>query len=1016
MTSVDLVDRLQREGDRLIEAWKYRILKDPSIQRREDHDQNALPEIDSYFELILEGLAHPDDYTGLRRQIREGKIGTLTPDAACRFLVTLKTILIESGFDPYETHTRFDELLIRIAQFTHERRYAEIRDQGAERTRVLNFHQDRLQTLLETMNEGFTGVDGLEMITIFNRRMEQLTGHSRKEIIGKHIFNLFAPEVHDDIRRHLDSRRGGESSSYQTFMVHRDGHRVPVRISGAPLRDHQDRHIGAFAVVTDISDQVEAENKLRGNNEEIARLLDRERKRAAHFAIVNQVARLVLSTLDPNEIFDRIVRAVRSHFRYHHATLFLLEGDDLIMNAQSGAYEPYFSRGYRQALGTGIVGHVVASGEPLLANDVQQEPRRVLAFAEEANTGAELCVPVKIGNRVLGAIDVQTVERNQFDESDLTSLQILADQLAWVTHNARLYQEALQLKEFNEQVLRNTPLPIILLTPDLHVVSANQSYLMYRGLNTEELIDRSLAEVVPDSFLVTEEGREGIVEALQTGEPVYLERRTVARGAFQNRIVDIRISRVVAPEGPPLALVVIEDLTETLDKAYESSLLRRVGQVMQGILDLDRLLYAILTCVTAGTALRFNRAVLLLVNEDEGVIEGKIGVGPSNSEEASRIWTELGNRNLTVDDILAEYDEQPDREESPLTSAARGIRIAVNEADDILAQAVRTRETCLVTEENALSISPTLWSALGTHHFVAVPLVARDRVLGLILADNLYSGAPITDDSVDLLTAFAGHAAVALDNAELYHQLEEQVQEVGRAYDELERTQGELVQSERLAVVGQMSARIAHEIRNPLATIGGFANSILKKPDPNRVRRAASIIVDEVTRLESLLRDTLSFTRPTKPSPSPTDLGAMVVEIRALLEKDLQMFGIDYVEEISPDLPTVELDAGQMKQVLINLTQNAIQAMPTGGTLTVRVNRTEEDGVGHVILTVEDTGEGIKPDDLESVFSPFFTTKTYGTGLGLVISKQIIEDHGGQIAANSVFGQGTTIRIDLPEA
>ena len=100
MTSVDLVDRLQREGDRLIEAWKYRILKDPSIQRREDHDQNALPEIDSYFELILEGLAHPDDYTGLRRQIREGKIGTLTPDAACRFLVTLKTILIESGFDP----------------------------------------------------------------------------------------------------------------------------------------------------------------------------------------------------------------------------------------------------------------------------------------------------------------------------------------------------------------------------------------------------------------------------------------------------------------------------------------------------------------------------------------------------------------------------------------------------------------------------------------------------------------------------------------------------------------------------------------------------------------------------------------------------------------------------------------------------------------------------------------------------------------------------------------------------
>ncbi len=1010
----DLPDRIRDGRSHLIGAWKRRILEDPSIQKREDHDETGPPE--HFLGLILEGLEHPDDYANLRRRIREGALGALTPDAACRFLLTLKTILIESGFDPHETHARFDELLVRIAQFTHERRYEEIRQQEAERSRALNFHQDRLQTLLETMNEGFTGVDGLEMITIFNRRMEQLTGYSRKEIIGKHIYNLYAPEAHDDIRRHLDRRRGGESSSYQTFMLHKDGHRVPVRISGAPLRDHHDRHIGAFAVVTDISEQVEAEAKLRGINEEIAHLLDRERKRAAHFAIVNQVARLVLSTLDPNEIFDRIVRAVRGHFRYHHATLFLLEGDELVMNAQAGAYEPYFSKGYRQALGTGIVGHVVASGEPLLANDVDQEPRRVLAFAEEANTGAELCVPVKIGSRVLGAIDVQTVDRHQFDESDLTSLQILADQLAWVIHNARLYQETLQLKEFNEQVLRNTPLPIILLTPDYRVVSANQSYLMHRGMSAEDLLGKSLDEAVPDSFLVTDEGREAVAQALKTGEPLTLERRTVPRGAFQNRIVDIRISRVVAPEGPPLALVVIEDLTETLDKAYESSLLRRVGQVMQGILDLDRLLYAILTCVTAGTALRFNRAVLLLVNDENGVLEGKIGVGPSSPDEATQIWTELGPRNLTVDEILADYDAEPGRADSPLTRAARGIRIATDDPDDLLARAIQTRETCLVTEEDSLSISPTLWSALGTHHFVAVPLVTRDRVLGLILADNLYSGAPITEDSVDLLTAFAGHAALALDNAELYHQLEEQVYEVERAYVELERTQGELVQSERLAVIGQMSARIAHEIRNPLATIGGFANSILKRPDPDRVHRAASIIADEVTRLEALLRDTLTFTRPTQPSLSPTDLRGLVGEVRDLLEEDLEIFGIDYDEGIDPETPFLQLDAGQIKQVLINITQNAVQAMPSGGVLTVRVHRTDEEGVRRVRLTVQDTGDGIKADDLESIFSPFFTTKTYGTGLGLVISKQIIEDHGGQIAATSTFGQGTTICIDLPEA
>jgi hypothetical protein len=217
---------------------------------------------------------------------------------------------------------------------------------------------------------------------------------------------------------------------------------------------------------------------------------------------------------------------------------------------------------------------------------------------------------------------------------------------------------------------------------------------------------------------------------LKTGDPVTLDRITVPRGAHQNRTVDIRITRVLTQDGPPLALVVINDITEVIDKAYESSLLRRVVQVMQGILDLDRLLYAILTCVTAGTALRFNRAVLLLVDADQGVLEGRIGVGPSSPDEASRIWEELAQKNPTVDDILTEYDTSPDHVDTPLTTAVRGIRIPLDENDDVLIRTIREQRTFRVTEEDALSISPTLWSALGTHHFVAVPLTTRDKRSG----------------------------------------------------------------------------------------------------------------------------------------------------------------------------------------------------------------------------------------------------------------------------------------------
>ena len=194
-------------------------------------------------------------------------------------------------------------------------------------------------------------------------------------------------------------------------------------------------------------------------------------------------------------------------------------------------------------------------------------------------------------------------------------------------------------------------------------------------MESEKLIGQSLPEAVPDSFIVTERGRAAVADVIRTGDPISLEQVSVPRGAYQNRTVNIRITRVLTQEGPPLALVVINDVTEIIAKAYESSLLRRVVQVVQGILDLDRLLYAILTCVTAGTALRFNRAILLLVDEKSGVLEGRIGVGPSSQEEASQIWRALGQQNPTVDDILDEYDANPGKVETPLTAAVRGIRI-----------------------------------------------------------------------------------------------------------------------------------------------------------------------------------------------------------------------------------------------------------------------------------------------------------------------------------------------------
>ena len=884
------------------------------------------------------------------------------------------------------------------------------------------------RALIETMNEGFMAVDDTDQITLFNRQMERMTGYSSEEVLGAHFSEVYAPESLQTLEAELTRRRHGESSTYEARLRHKDGTEIPARISGAPLLDGDGSYAGCFAVITDISRQILAEHELESGNRRIKQLLHIESKRAAHADIVNQVARLVLSTLDPQEIFERVVRAVQEHFGYHHAYLFQVEeeSDQIVLRAHAGAYESHFEIGYRQQIGTGIVGTVVASGEPFVTLEAAAEPARILAFPEEINTRSELCVPIKIGERVIGALDVQSQAPDDFDDNDLQSLRVLADQLAWVIHNARLYQETLQLKELSEQVLESVPLPVLLLDRERRVISANGSYCSRRQLDPTQLIGHLLSELAPDSILFRPAVQTAFDEVLRTGVPSRLEQLEMVDGS-RRRVLHLLLNPVdiaepeAAEDNAPSArggmvLVTIEDITENLENAYQSSLLRQIGQTMQGILDLDKLLYAILTCVTAGTALGFDRAVLLLVNAARRELEGRMGVGPANHDEASHIWHELALQNPSVEEILENYDRLEDPSNTPLSEIARAVIVPLDDADDVLARSVRECRTFAVSGAEDPPVGTALRGCLNLEDFVVVPLVAKQRAVGVIFADNIFSRAPISDENVDLLTGFASQAALALESAELYRSLEEQVREVEKAYDALEHTQDELVRSERLAVIGEMSARVAHEIRNPLATIGGFARFILKQPDADRVQYGAHIIVEEVERLERLLTGTLALARPSGTEIVPADLNEIYYAARGIVGSALDEHSVTLREELATDLPLTHVDFSQIKQVLINVMQNALQAMPSGGELRVATRAYHDpekpDWIGSwVEIEVGDTGEGIPAADLDKVFSPFFTTKSHGTGLGLAICAKIVDDHGGRIAIDSGPETGTTVRI-----
>jgi signal transduction histidine kinase len=233
---------------------------------------------------------------------------------------------------------------------------------------------------------------------------------------------------------------------------------------------------------------------------------------------------------------------------------------------------------------------------------------------------------------------------------------------------------------------------------------------------------------------------------------------------------------------------------------------------------------------------------------------------------------------------------------------------------------------------------------------------------------------------------------------------------IQRDVTQLKKLQQDLINTQSLAAVGELAATVAHEIKNPLAGISGaiqvFAGGMA--PDDPR-REVIGEILDQIRRLDDTVRDLLSYARPAAPSLQEVDLEDALRRAWSILSAQPAAERIRFVLEGAEGV-RVSLDTHLMHQVWLNLFQNAVEAMPRGGDLTVRVARN-----GAVRVEVRDTGIGIEPSALPKVFRPFYSTKTRGTGLGLAITQKILDAHGGRIWVESVPKQGTSFFVEIPQ-
>jgi len=602
------------------------------------------------------------------------------------------------------------------------------------------------------------------------------------------------------------------------------------------------------------------------------------------------------------------------------------------------------------------------------------------------------------------------------------------------------------------------------------------------------------------------------------------------------------------------------------------ALLLEILNFVQGADDLETTLRIILTCVTSGYSIGFNRAFLFLLSADGKRLRGALAVGPRSPEEASEIWRDIEEKASNLEDVVEAARVGGREGDVELTRLVREIEISVGQGSSMLEECILRGGTRVVADQDVLEEGEIL-RRLGSGVFVCTPITSTGRPVGVIVADNLITGAMPTDEQVGLLkalayqvghiiasashhedverrlqelstltevskgilsttdletdlsliarisaqvlnargavlrlvdddtkrlvtkaiyglsigeaageaedgaqsiaeavagdgrprlikdtsgykesdpklarrknlicvplakvdnvigtlsvfdratheslgyeafntndlrflTVLAGQAAIAIENAKLFDGLRRSRQRVR----ELHR---HLLRSERLAVLGELSSQVAHEIRNPLTAIGGFARAIQRRlPEEDRNRKHVDIIVKETDRLERILTEQLCFAKLSPPDLKPGSINDVLKEVADLFREKLDAGKALLKLKLKDPLPSLFIDSDKMKQVFINLLQNAIDNIREGGRIWItsrRIERTVEIRIGN-------DGPPIDKAMLDRLFVPFATNRSSGSGLGLAVTYEIVYEHGGTIDVRSEEKE-TVFLITLP--
>lgn len=748
-------------------------------------------------------------------------------------------------------------------------------------------------------------------------------------------------------------------------------------------------------------------------------LEDAERRRRAAESLA-ELGRAIAQSLDLGDIGRRIVEALRPLFAAESAGLFRWDAQAgrLVAVALSTGTGGRVDTDETSAAMVRVVAQAARSRQPVQRSEVA---------SDDGMGWSALAVPLIAQDAGVGALGVFAEARRQFEADEIALMQAFADQAAHALENARLYADTVQRGHEAEELARVAALLTESLDVDSVTARVVESVLSLFGANSSALYlleaDGSARALAWGGQGLSHFERNqrfprgaGVIgRALISGAPVWspnvledsvlpvpedMRRRIMAAGnravlavpmRAKGRIIGgLSIAHNTPSDFAPSTVALLQTFAdqaalalenarlydETERRRREAEELARFARVLTETLDVKalgpRIVESALLLFSASSA------DLRMVEPDGSLVEVACA-GPLRDgfEPGHRIAPGVGISGL---------------------AAGRGASVSTA---DILSDA-------------AIALDDDLRrriAARGARGVLAAPLRAKGKVIAVLaVADTtarVFSGAEVM-----LLETFADHAAVAIQNAQLY-------EEAQRAYDELSRAQAQLVRSETLRAIGEVASGAAHHLNNLLGIIVGRTELLLRRLTTSEHRKSLDTINRAALDAADVVRRIRSFSRAhTTPLLESLDLNQLVQEIVELTrprwfdQAQRQGLRIDVTAELG-DVPPVAGEAAALREVLMNLVLNAIDALPAGGRLTLRTWR-DRNGV---TCAVADTGTGMSAEVQRRALEPFFTTKgPKSTGLGLSVNYGIIRAHGGTMAIDSAPGRGTTVSFTLPAA